>query len=201
MQEMEAKTVALAPALSEADARRITDEVKADAQALWQKLLTLYEGNAHGALGYSSWGSYYAEEFGQHPRTGYKLLDAARVAEGLSAPRGTVGERQARELTPLKDDPEKLGEVWDAAVDEHGPSPTAAQIHEVVEEKTTAPGVRKQKQQERVVAGIVEKARLIEELAPLLDFDAVSAPEGVRDEWTQQLRNTRTVLSRLIGAL
>ena len=41
--------------LSREQARALTDEVKADVIALWVKLLTLYEGGAHTALGYASW--------------------------------------------------------------------------------------------------------------------------------------------------
>ena len=44
-------------------ARQLTDEVKADAAALWAKLLQLYEGNAHKALGYTSWAKYCRTEF------------------------------------------------------------------------------------------------------------------------------------------
>jgi hypothetical protein len=43
----------LIPPLTALDARRLAEEVKADAQRLWAKLLSLYEGGAHIALGYS----------------------------------------------------------------------------------------------------------------------------------------------------
>jgi hypothetical protein len=59
----------------------LTEEVKADAAALWAKLLELYEGGAHKVLGYSSWGAYYEAEFGASKSDGYRLLDAARVAD------------------------------------------------------------------------------------------------------------------------
>ena len=36
--------------LSQTEAQRLTEEVKADAQRLWAKLLSLYEGGAHIAL-------------------------------------------------------------------------------------------------------------------------------------------------------
>jgi hypothetical protein len=36
--------------LTAIEARRLTDEVKADAQRLWAKLLCLYQGGAHTAL-------------------------------------------------------------------------------------------------------------------------------------------------------
>jgi hypothetical protein len=67
------------------EARRLTDEVKADAQRLWAKLLHLYEGGAHIALGYSSWSAYCEHEF----RLGkaayaYRLLQAAHVVDQLA---------------------------------------------------------------------------------------------------------------------
>jgi hypothetical protein len=46
------------------DARMLTDEVKKDAAALWDKLLRLYRGGAHLALGYTSWGEYFVAELG-----------------------------------------------------------------------------------------------------------------------------------------
>jgi hypothetical protein len=64
-------------------ARLLTDEVKADTAALWAKLLRLYDGDAHTALGFSSWGEYYAAEFNESGRRGYQLLDAARVVAVL----------------------------------------------------------------------------------------------------------------------
>src|SRR2546429_7728907 len=42
----------------------LTDEVKRDAEALWTKLLALYNGGAQLALGYTSWGDYFRDEFG-----------------------------------------------------------------------------------------------------------------------------------------
>ena len=50
--------------LSRDEARSLTDEVKRDAERLWRKLIELYDGEAHIALGYASWRSYYAAEFG-----------------------------------------------------------------------------------------------------------------------------------------
>lgn len=96
-------------------ARILTDEVKDDAAALWAKLLRLYEGGAHKALGYSSWGAYYSAEFGETGTRGYQLLDAARVLDAL--PHSTTvewpSESAARELVPiLRKDPERVEEVW-----------------------------------------------------------------------------------------
>jgi len=117
------------------EARRLTDEVKTDAAALWSKLLRLYEGGAHTALGYSSWAEYCAVEFDMGRDYSYKLLASARVVETLdeSTNGRPASERVARELTPLRDDPDLLREAWSEATAEHGPQPTATQVREHVE--------------------------------------------------------------------
>lgn len=122
--------------LSRAEARSLTDEVKGDAERLWRKLVELYEGNAHGVLGYDDWGSYFKTEFGGSRTRGYELLAAGRVLDtvrnsGLALP---ANEAQANELAPLLKQPEKLREAW-AEVVEATPEPTAAQIREVVTAK------------------------------------------------------------------
>jgi VRR-NUC domain len=126
---------ALVPILGPSEARRLTDEVKRDAKALWQKLVELYDGGAHTALGYSSWGAYFETEFEQSGRRGYQLLDAGRVLEsvnhGSTAP---PNERQARELAPLLEKPEQLRETWDG-IHRHHADPTAADVREAVEKK------------------------------------------------------------------
>jgi hypothetical protein len=65
--------------VSQTEARRLTDEVKADTQKLWAKLLSLYEGGAHTALGYSLWAAYCEQEFHMRRTRAYQLLQAARV--------------------------------------------------------------------------------------------------------------------------
>lgn len=99
--------------LTESEARSLTDEVRADAQALWEKCLQLYEGEAHLALGYSSWGAYWNKEFGQHKVTGYRLLEAAKTARALngSVAHGQLNERQARELARVPE--EHRADVWE----------------------------------------------------------------------------------------
>src|SRR4051812_26599039 len=88
------------------DARRLTDEVKADAQRLWAKLLSLYEGGAHIALGYSSWADYCEQEFQMKKTRAYQLLQAARVIQSTMVESLQVtsevpeNERLARELAP-----------------------------------------------------------------------------------------------------
>jgi hypothetical protein len=45
------------------EARALTDEIKRDAKALWDKVIEAYRGRADAALGYSSWDQYCAVEF------------------------------------------------------------------------------------------------------------------------------------------
>lgn len=116
--------------LTKREARSLTDEVKADAQTLWTKLLRLYEGEGHTALGYSSWGAYFEAEFGQSSKQGYRLLEAARVQE-ITGPlsHGTmITERQARELVPLLNEPEEMAEVFQDIVGQHGAKGATAEI-------------------------------------------------------------------------
>lgn len=121
------------PKLTQEDARSLTDEIKADAERLWAKLLGAYEGGAHKALGYSSWGAYFEAEFGQSHMTGYRLLEAGRVVAEL--PSNTrVSQNAARELTPLLKEPEVLREAWAEVVELH-PEPTAANVREVVQSR------------------------------------------------------------------
>jgi hypothetical protein len=132
--------------LTEVDARRLTDEVKADAQRLWAKLLNLYEGRAHIALGYSSWADYCQQEFHMSNGHSYRLLQAARVVNQL--PMGSYpqvvsqvpeSERLARELVPLLGNSQAIDEAWNEAVETAGGVPTAAVVREIVARKLTEP--------------------------------------------------------------
>jgi hypothetical protein len=118
--------------VSQTEARRLTEEVKADAQRLWAKLLTLYEGGAHITLGYNSWAEYCQKEFNMSNGRAYQLLQAARVIHRLtmvSSPQVTSevpeSERLARELAPLLSNPQAIDEAWNEAVETAGGVPTS----------------------------------------------------------------------------
>lgn len=122
------------PVLSREEARSLTDEVKRDAERLWAKLIELYEGEAHIVLGYSSWRSYYAAEFGGDGSRGDQLLRAGRVMETLGSGENfplPTNDHQARELAPLLDEPLQMREAWAEVVELH-PEPTAADVRAVV---------------------------------------------------------------------
>lgn len=124
--------------LSPGVARVLTDEVKRDAETLWLKLVELYEGGAHLALKYSSWGDYFQAEFGGSRAYGYRLLDAGRVLDVVQqSPIGDsrpANEAQARELSPLLDQPEELKEAW-AEVIAITENPTAADVKTAVDKR------------------------------------------------------------------
>lgn len=69
----------------------------------------------------------------------YRLLDAARVADAMSPIGDTpANEAQARELTPLLDQPERLRETWRQVNEQTGGKPTAAAIRSVVRPESAA---------------------------------------------------------------
>ena len=127
------------PALTPAEARALTDEVKADLLALHEKCLRLYEGRAHEALGYSSWAAYAEAEFGEAKSNAYRALDFARVLRML--PDSPIGERlneaQARELVPLLDDERALVAAYQQAkaiAEERGAKLTANHLRSAVQQ-------------------------------------------------------------------
>lgn len=136
--------------LTAEDARTLTDEVKQDAHALWTKLLRLFEGDAHKALGYRTWGQYYEAEFGGSAKEGNRMLAAGRVLESLEPAdfrgEGSPGspllnERAARELQPLlRRGADAVRDAYEEAVElAGGEKPTARQVREVVQLHCTPP--------------------------------------------------------------
>lgn len=127
--------IVLAPSFGSSEARRLTNEVKRDAEALWRKLIELYEGGAHTALNYPSWHEYCKAEFGFGRSHSYRLLEAGRVA-GL-VPHGGMNERQARELTPVlrDEDEDAVVDLWCELREEFGEQLTAENVRTAVERK------------------------------------------------------------------
>jgi hypothetical protein len=136
--------VPLQPQISEAEARRMTDQVRADFAVLWNRVLDLYEQGAHLALNYTSWGEYWRSEFGVSGARGEQLVRAGRVARalreaGLPMP---ANDATARTLLPvLRMAPEELPKVWRAALAAHE-SPTQRQLKPLVEPYRVARGVQ-----------------------------------------------------------
>lgn len=101
------KAISTTETMTKARACELTEKVKNDAAALWEDLLELYEGGAHLALGYSSWGAYFKTEFGKSKSHAYRMLEAAQVMRSL--PQSPIGdsvenEGTARELVDVEPD-------------------------------------------------------------------------------------------------
>lgn len=132
-----AETGEVVTLLSEKAARKLTDDIKRTADNLSDKLVQAYDGRAWSALGYTSWRDYAADEFDMSQSRAYQLLDMGRVMQALESAGSTIVERpneaQARELAPLKDDPEKLAKVWKATVEQTEGKPTAKAVKDAVE--------------------------------------------------------------------
>lgn len=142
-----AETGEIVTLLSKDAARKLTDEIKQDAQALSDKLVQAYDGRAWAALGYSSWREYAAAEFDMSQSRAYQLLDMSRVMRALEAASSTNVERprneaQARALAPLKDEPDKLAEAWKSTLERTNGKPTARALQEAV-----ADAIREQQEQ------------------------------------------------------
>jgi phage N-6-adenine-methyltransferase len=84
---------------------------------------------------------YCRERWGFNRQRASQLIGAAEVSNMLdNAP---PNARVAAELAPLRAEPEVVREAWAQAVEQHGPTPTAAQVREVVEPRRAEPTVDK----------------------------------------------------------
>lgn len=95
-----------------------------------QALLEVRDGRLYRA-GHGTFGDYCRERWGMSRPRAYELIHASEIVGAVSATAdipAPSSERVARELAPLRADPPKLREAWTAAVEEHGPEPTAAQV-------------------------------------------------------------------------
>lgn len=90
--------------LNEAEARALTERIKAQTEHLWKLLLEAHERKAWKVLGYPTWRNYCRQEFGMSQSRAYQLLDQAEVVLALESASSTMvelSEREAREIKPL----------------------------------------------------------------------------------------------------
>jgi hypothetical protein len=98
-------------------------------------LMAIRDGRLYRETGYASFDAYCRERWGMGRSHAYHLIDASEVAAVLSTNVHTVSsEGQARELVPLRDDPETLRQVWEESIERAAGQPTAQVIREVREE-------------------------------------------------------------------
>jgi hypothetical protein len=77
--------------LDEAEARALSDRIRAAAGRLCSLLLEAHERRAWSALGYSTWEQYVRTEFDLSRSRSYELLDQARVIRAIEAVTGLNG--------------------------------------------------------------------------------------------------------------
>lgn len=86
---------------------------------------------------HSTFEVYCKERWQFSDRHARRLIEASEVIGALeSGPIGPPNEAQARELAPLKDEPEKMAEAWEEAVKESNGKPTAVHVANAVNKVT-----------------------------------------------------------------
>lgn len=202
------------------EARELTEQVRREASTLWLRVLELYEGGAHIALGYGSWRRYWEGEFGGSGARGEQMIRAGRVARalveaGLPLP---ANDTTARQLVPvLNRAPEDLPAIWQRAVDAHG-QPTGRQVRDLVEpyrkQPDRAPHSTRNdpadyerrgytRRTRGVVAHALEQARGAAELVRAGLVDALLTdpePERVHD-WLEQAQAAHRALGEVLESL
>ena len=66
------------------EAQAITTQIHDTTQHLYQLVLKAYEGQAHEALGYSTWEAYVTAEFNMGKRYSLRLIDQAHIIQALT---------------------------------------------------------------------------------------------------------------------
>jgi hypothetical protein len=106
-------------------------------------LMEIRDGRQYRSAGWSDFDTYCRERWGMARAHAYRMIEASEVVSELS-PIGDklpTSESQARELAPLRDDPEAMAEVMDEVTTEAeqtGTKVTATKIREKVTEKIEA---------------------------------------------------------------
>lgn len=78
--------------------------------------------------------SYCQERWGFSRRRAYQMIEAASITEALCTTVHTplpIHERQVRELVRVE--PERRAEVWQAVVEEHGPTASAGDVQHIAD--------------------------------------------------------------------
>ncbi len=137
-----------------AEARELTDRIKAAVEQTWVLLWEAHERLAWRALGYETWGEYVRGEFHMSKQHSFRLLDHGRVERELAAAAGVespigdsyVSEYAARQIKPVVD--EVAGAVRERV--RVLPEPKPERVQEIVrEEVEKARAVVRERQEER----------------------------------------------------
>lgn len=102
-------SAATEPPLNEADARELTERIRAATRYVCLLLFEAHRRRAWHALGYPTWEKYVLSEFGLSRTRSYELLDQARVIRALQAAACTFGTPEvsayaAEQIKPYLDE-------------------------------------------------------------------------------------------------
>src|SRR5690606_18478059 len=142
-----------------------------------QALLTIRDNRLY-RTSYGTFEEYCRKTWGMSKTHANRVIDSAEVAEVLT-PIGVTPatESQARELAPLKDDPDTMRAVWEAANERTDGKPTAKVIRECREELTAEPEIL--------------DAEVVEDLPPVDE----------RQQWEARLNEEVFLIDKAIGRI
>jgi hypothetical protein len=103
-----------------------------------EALLEIHDRKLYRAT-HSTWDAYLRGRWNLSRTYAHRLMQGAEVAGMLPTGNTPPSEGVARELAPLRDDPDQVREAWAEVVERHGDSPTAAETRAVVNEKRAEP--------------------------------------------------------------
>lgn len=107
-----------------------------------------------------TWDDYCRERWNMSRIHAHRLIEAAEVSAMLPTGNTPDSERQARELVPLKDDPDAVREVYAEVVEQTDGQPTARAVREAVDRRL---GRIEPTERQAIVLEAIEQA------SPLLD--------------------------------
>ncbi|MER8979274.1 hypothetical protein [Mesorhizobium sp. M0870] len=122
--------------MNKADAKKLTDRIRAAVDDLWALLLEAHERKAWTALGHATWEAYVKAEFGMTRQRSYQILDQGRVIEAVRDVTGNLSNAfdiSARDTAAVKGDLPAVTREIKARIDK-GEAPAKAAA-DVVDEK------------------------------------------------------------------
>jgi hypothetical protein len=153
---------------------------------------------------------YCRKRWGISRSYAYRQIDAAKIAAIVSPIGDIPNEAVARELSKLNDQPTEQRETWAEAIEEHGPTPTAAQIRAVRTRRHAPEG-------QPALEGEIQRKRAHEVTSRLnrgewwlsatlrdeayIPIIIASIDRKTRQDWLRCARLMRTELTRTIAFL
>lgn len=133
---VDATTGEVLASMTPAEARSLTETIKASVDTLWTLLRESYDREAWRALGYGSWREYATTEFGMSKSRAYQLLDQARViaaiADASDSTDVEITEAAARDLKPVLQ--EAVAAVKEAVADAPSPEQKQERVRQALDD-------------------------------------------------------------------